>query len=281
MGCPIGLHPTNPSNDQMFHPVFMPFFLNFGGISTSESPDKRWCWGVCYQDARRFRFGIGVSWHCAFHASDAIVYKAIPFETHCLSHGYPMMNEIPWLSHDHPLYLYPFELHWFRLEKSVPNVQWTSKTHPKSTVLLGQVLSAHGVKKPLKSLNESYALVGMNRVSSKLLKAEFFLTLVDFCTVFFGGVGGAGSWRGWVPFRQTIKLTKSDCQPHCCYALLFVPAINGDPNWPNWWLAITWGYETSQDAMESRKKLDIAFHYTDCLVGILDGLLQSPHRWVV
>lgn len=163
MGYLIGVHPTNPLNDQMFHPVWRNLSI------------KRWCRGVCYQDARRFRFGIGVSWPCAFHASDAIVYKAIPSETHCLSHGYPMMNEIPWLSHDQPLY--SFELQWFRLEKNVPNVQWTSKTHPKSTVLLGQLFSAHRVKKPLKSSNESnesYALVGMNWVSSKLLKAELF-----------------------------------------------------------------------------------------------------------
>ena len=45
--------------------------------------------------------------------------------------------------------------------KSVPNVQWTSKTHPKSTVLLGHLLSAHGVKK---NLNDSSACVGIKRV---------------------------------------------------------------------------------------------------------------------
>ena len=43
----------------------------------------------------------------------------------------------------------------FVLTKSVPNVQWTSKTHPKSTVLLGHLLSAHRVS----------ACVGIKRVS--------------------------------------------------------------------------------------------------------------------
>lgn len=126
-----------------FHPVFI---FNFGGISILESPDKRWCWGVCYQDARRFRFGIGVSWHCAFHASDAIVYKAIPFETHCLSHDErnPMVIPYPMIN----LYIYIFYIHLncigFVLKKAFPTSNGPPKLIPKVQCCLAKCCQLTG-----------------------------------------------------------------------------------------------------------------------------------------